>query len=700
MKKSLAPILFGISLGLILLLSACAVPPGETGPQGPPGPPGEQGPPGPEGATGPQGPEGPQGETIVDPGPGLRAEIIGVEFSSEGKPIVTLTLADSQGRPITPELLEGYGFTIAQIIVDEETNISRYQSLLLHDVEGQPFTIAGETRQPALPTATQAFADQGGEWVSMDEGTYTYTFANDLSPLPDPDLTTTVGVYLYKDGRTAVANDVFNFVPAGAEPSVTRDVVTTESCNSCHNQLAFHGGVRRETGLCITCHTDQTVDPESGNIVDFRVLIHKLHRGEFLPSVLGGEPYQIIGFRQSSHDYTDVAWPQDVRNCTTCHMGGADSENYKTKPQTAVCTACHDDVNLVTGENHAGGRRDDSQCANCHVPDGDEFDASIAGAHTIPEMSSQLIGINIEITGLAGAPGESPVVTFKISDDSGNAINPVDMDRLAVTMAGPTTDYVELVREDLLAADAPRSVEDLGDGTFSYTFDYVFPTDAAGTFAVGMEGRVLQTIDGRDDPIRVAAFNPVAYLAMDGGDPVPRRQVVDREKCNACHEDLVLHGGNRKNTEYCVLCHNTTGTDEVVRPPEALPPTSIHFKVLIHRIHKGKERAQKPYIVYGFRSSIHDFTDLRFPGNLAYCETCHLEGTYGLPLPEGTQPTLISQAGTVLETLLPIQATCTSCHDSTAVLGHAELETTTSGIETCEVCHGPGREFDVEQVHE
>lgn len=682
-----------LGLGLALILAACAGAPGEAGPPGP------QGPAGPQGQA---GPAGPQGQAFVVPGPGLNLEITSVEFPADGKPVVSLTLTDADGRPQKPEALEGYGFTVAQIVVDEDTGLSNYQNLLVREVEGQPFTVGGETRQPALAKATQPFAESDGTWQAVGDGQYTYTFTNTLTSEVDSSLTTSVGLYAYKDGRASVANDVFTFVPAGGAPSVTREVVATQNCNNCHNPLAIHGGVRRETRLCATCHTNQNIDPETGNVLNLRVFIHKIHRGEFLPSVLAGQPYEIIGFRQSSHDYSHVAWPQDVRNCTTCHTGGADSDNYKTKPQIAVCTACHDDVNLATGENHPGGKQADGTCANCHAPDGEEFDASITGAHTIPSNSTQIKGVNFEIVSVEGAvPGGSPVVTFKVTDNSGGAIAPEDTDYLAVNLAGPTSDYVTRVTETIFRApsETPPAVEDVGGGAYSYTFDYTLPDDATGTYAVGMEGYVMETIEGVADPVRVTGFNPVTYVALDGGEPAPRRQVVDREKCNACHKDLALHGTIRKNTAYCVMCHNTTASDEEVRPEEAMPPTSIHFKVLIHKIHLGEERSQRPFIVYGFGGSAHDFTELLFPGNLADCETCHLPGTYGLPLPRGSQPTIVTQAGNVVSTILPTRAVCTACHDGAAAGGHIDLQTTASGLETCEVCHGAGKEFAVTTVH-
>jgi OmcA/MtrC family decaheme c-type cytochrome len=694
-------------MGLMLLLAACS---GRSGslPEviaGPPGLEGVQGPPGLAGPAGPPGPPGPAGVSYSPgPGEGLQARIIGAEFPSGGNPVVRVAITDNNGRPLQADSLEGFGFTVAQVVVDDETELSKVQSLLLREVEGQPYSFEGERRQPVLTKATQAYADTTGSWEDGADGHSTYTFANTLSISLDPSLTTLVGLYAYKNNRAWVANDVFTFIPASGDQGEPPQIVTTEACLACHNPLALHGGTRREVPLCLTCHTDQTIDPETGNTVDFKVMVHRIHAGAQLPSVQAGDQYHIVGFRQNVFDFSKGVWPQDIRNCETCHTGSPQSQAFMTSPSTTSCLSCHDTVNLVTGENHPGGSQTDARCAACHTPSGQEFDASIAGAHTIPVKASSIKGVNFEILDVDGAvPGGSPSVTFKITDNSGKVIAPNEMDVLSVTMAGPTSDYVNRVTETIFRKSAestalPDQVEDLGDGSYRFTYKAVIPREASGTYAFALEGYVNERIRGRENPIRIAGFNPIAYAALDGGDPRVRRQVVDQQLCSACHQDLALHGGQRQNVEYCVMCHNPTASDEARRTEETMPPEPINLKTLVHRIHKGKSASQ-PVIYYGFGGNAYDFSNVIFPGNLSQCQTCHLPNTYGLPLPSGVQPTTLTQAGELLSITGPIAATCSSCHDTQPVAGHIELATTTEGVETCQVCHGPGKEKDVYRVH-
>jgi OmcA/MtrC family decaheme c-type cytochrome len=253
--------------------------------------------------AGPVGEAGTPGIFFSVPGPGLNVEITGAEIPSDGLPLVSLTMTDDAGRPLTREDLEGIRFTISQIVQDE-FGVTRYQNLLLREAEGQPYNFGGESVQPALATATQPTDDREGTFEQVGPGAYTYKFASEFSIELDPQLTTAIGVYAWKDNRAYVDNNVYYFVPAGGEPSLTRQVVTEEACGTCHNPIQIHGGTRRDPALCVTCHTNQNIDPETGNALEFSRMIHKVHRGADLPSSETDNPYVIVGFRQNVFDFS------------------------------------------------------------------------------------------------------------------------------------------------------------------------------------------------------------------------------------------------------------------------------------------------------------------------------------------------------------------------------------------------------------
>lgn len=701
MKKELLRLLTigTIALGIVLIFAACAGSEGEQGAVGP------EGPQGPQGLQGPPGPPGAAAQAVVDLAEGISSAITDVTIDPDGFPTVTFTITAADGTSLTLDDIESVQFTIARITFNEETGFTSYTNYFTQEVEGVEYSFQGEARQPAVAVVSQPTFENGeGEMTELAPGAYRYTFAQSLGDEYDPTATHVVGAVVIRGPRDVAANPTYTFVPNGEEPSTTRFISTTETCNSCHGQLSAHGGSRQEVDLCILCHTPQNTDPETGNSLDMKVMIHRIHSGEELPSVQEGDPYYIVGFRQSIHDYSTLAWPQDTRSCTTCHTG-PDGELFKYAPTLASCTSCHDDVNPGTSVNHPGRPKNDVQCKDCHLEEDTDFDlGSISGAHVIPRLSesSRIDGVNFEIIGVENvAPDMSPSVTFSVTTNEGDPIVPSRMDYLAITLAGPTTDYTDRVTEVLARSSAdtpPASVEDVGDGTYRYTFQYVFPAEASGTYAVAIEGYMMEEIPRVDEPVRIPGRNPVFYIALDGGDPEPRRAIIDQTLCNACHGDLAQHGGIRQNTDYCVMCHNPTATDEERRPEEAWPPTSINFRVLIHQIHRGEDAAQ-PVQVYGFGNTANDFGDVVFPRDLAGCETCHLPDTYDMSILSGLRPTVITQDGEVIAIIPPVQSVCIACHDSQAATAHAALETTTDNLEACEVCHGSGREFDATDAH-
>jgi OmcA/MtrC family decaheme c-type cytochrome len=148
-----------------------------------------------------------------------------------------------------------------------------------------------------------------------------------------------------------VGNGNLDFVPSGSGTVVTIETVndSPDSCGRCHGFVQAHG-TRRTVQLCITCHSPQTGDPETNQTVNFKVMIHKIHSGETLPSVQQGVPYFIVGFQQTVADWSNLAFPwhdHGVRHCTVCH-NGRDADNWKTRPSFNVCTSCHDNVKFTS----------------------------------------------------------------------------------------------------------------------------------------------------------------------------------------------------------------------------------------------------------------------------------------------------------------------------------------------------------------
>ena len=647
--------------------------------------------------------------------PGLVITVNSAKIDPNGTITAVYTVTDPKGLPLD----------IAGVSTPGAITLS-YVAAVLPNGQTQYTSYSTRSRTgAAVGTITVAGPDSGGTRTQLGSGQYQYVFATKASAGFDAGATHTIGVYGNRNLTEfnfgiSYASTVYNFVPNGSPVTRTRDVVKTESCNNCHDQLAAHGGSRRVVELCVLCHTPQSVDSATGNSVDFKVFVHKIHMGSQLPSVLAKTPYQI-----GSSDYSDIVFPANPRRCETCHQqntGAAQATAYLTNPSAAACGSCHDDVNFATGVNHAGGPQiDDKLCANCHIPQGEiDFDASIKGAHVVPTESAMLSGINLTLVGVAGGTkGNVPTVTFTVKDNSGAAIPLSKLGFLQLTMAGPTSDYgyssfgsdvttPGYVTESAIAAPCT------GDGTCSYTFKHAVPANASGTFAVGIESRRAETLlpgTTKQQVVQYGAKNQVAYFSVDGSAVTPRRDVVATASCNNCHSALSVHGTLRNQTEYCVLCHNPSNTDASVRvvatnpDDKAAPPQGVNFNLLVHRIHDGAHQVAdgRTYTVVGFGGSHNDFSDITFPamspnsqtGDLTNCSMCHVNGSEQ-NLPSGKNAVVDPQGP--LNPVQPITSACTGCHTSLPAASHALSNTTTLG-EACASCHGPADDFGVAKVH-
>lgn len=623
--------------------------------------------------------------------PGIVFKITKAQIATDGTITATFSIADPQGLP-----LDLNGVTTPGSVKVEMTLATIY-----NDGVSEQYTnhITRSVTDPKTGrTATQGTLDSGGAFHSLGDGLYTYTFKTKVAGF-DPTATHSVGGQAERDltqfnlGVQGI-DDVYTWVPNGTPVTTVRDVVGTPACNQCHNPLAMHGGARQKVAYCILCHNPQSSDPFTGNSLDMAVMIHKIHNGPNLPSVKAGGKYELTNYKGVPQDFSETTFPRDIRECTTCHQQASQAQQYNTCPHDTACASCHDNVNFKTGQNHPGGVQiDNSQCTNCHIPQGKlEFDASVIGAHTIPARSKQLLGVNFEIIKVNNStPGNKPVVTFSIKDDNGNPIDPSTMGHVALVLAGPTSDYPQAITEDVSKVPGPSS-------TYMYTFQYQIPKNATGTWTIGIEGTKTYTLNAGtvlQMTQSQGGVNKLVSFSVDGSTLQPRRTVVSLQNCNNCHSSLSVHGGNRNQIEMCVLCHNPNATDSGVRPAAKNPAQAINFATMIHKIHTG-ENLTSDYTVYGYKGSINNFNGVTFPGDRRDCEKCHANGSEQLPLSSSLLP--VTTPRDYITTTPPATAACLGCHTTKSAAAHAFSNITTLG-ESCETCHGPNGQFSIDQVH-
>ena len=652
--------------------------------------------------------------------PGLTITINSAQIAADGTITVVYTLTDPGGLPLDAAGVTTPGtISLGYIAAVLPNNQEEYTAYTTHANSG-----------PAVASTNQPGPDSGGVTTNTGPGQYQYVFHTKAPAGFDATATHTIGIYASRDLTTYnlgtnYASAEFNFVPNGATVTKVHDIIKTASCNTCHDQLSWHGGRRRGIEMCVLCHTQQNVDTTTGGSLDLKVMIHEMHMGSQLPSVVAGTPLIVNG-----KDFSKIAYPADPgdpRRCETCHSqttGATQATAYLTNPTRAACGACHDNVNFATGQNHPGGfQLDDNLCSTCHIPQGEtDFDASIKGAHVAPTASTLLTGLAVNIANVQnGAAGSPPMVSFTVKDGSGNPLALSKLGSISFTMAGPTTDYgytsfgsdtastPGYVTESATGA----SCDDAGNCTYKFT--HAVPAKATGTYAIGVEARRTEVVlagTTSQQSITYGAPNKVVYFSVDGSPVADRRTVVALANCNQCHVSLSVHGGLRNNTEYCVMCHNPSNTDASQRvnaqvaADKAAPPQGITFPLLVHRIHDGVNMVADggSYTVVGFGGSHNDFSTTLFPAmapngqatDLANCSLCHVNGSEA-SLPVGLNNVVNPQGW-----INPEGATataCSGCHVAQADASHFLANTTSSLGESCTVCHQTGAAYAVDQVH-
>lgn len=720
---------------LALTLLACNGPQGLTGPQGPVG---ETGAPGPAG-TGPQGPPGMPGMNgqngtngvngmTGQPGPAGDAGRDGRDFRFTGRGLVVTVLdAGVEDGGVTVDLRltdeNGRGLDRTGSLTEGAVSVSVVFGYLDQSDAGQVRQYVSYTRRNVTfdgGVFPQNASDTNGAFSELEAvgtGLYRYRLGTAVTVGANANKTHSVGVYATRtvQGVRAVDNTVYHFRPDGQPVVARRALVSDQGCNTCHTRLEAHGGARRKVDLCIMCHTDSAdIDPDTGNTYDFKTMVHGIHRGRLLESVVGrdagvpGQPYRFVGFNNTVFDFSNVAYPGDIKDCEVCHTGG---DAWKTNITPTTCSGCHNRTWWASATPppgfvvHSIGPRSDGSCIVCH---NENSIRPVPVAHLIPSRDPQRLNVQAAILSVPTAPpGTRPTVTFSSSvNGQPRDVLTQRLSRLRFVFAGPNADIARFWSETAenaadcaVITDGGACLERVDAGVFTFrALTPLQPTDR-GSFRVGIE------MCASNDGGRWCALDPVVPFAVTDARAVDRRKDVTLAQCNACHQNLQAHGGPRNNTDHCVSCHNGNLVENVATPIDGGTVTApaANFKDLVHRIHALAE----------------------YPSPLNHCQKCHTASAYVLPLPAAVLPSkselrtcvltlpdggpsvpsdggLICLPGAVSVTPVfeqPTSAACTGCHFSVQAQAHAILNTTSTGQEACSVCHAFGKSAGVDVVH-
>lgn len=801
-RRMLRPFMRSLAVMAALGFSSCVDSPGPEGPAGPQGPAGEPGAPGENGAqgdvgpagpqgeqgdVGPQGPQGPQGEQGPKGDPGTPGEqgptgpsaawVFNVKSEIPGALVGTIdevTLGTTSTVEFT--VTDALGRGAVGLKAGSSGNVRFALAKLVPGASGDPSQWVSYINRKATSganSATQATAERTGTLVDHGDGSYTYTFAANVTAAVDP-VTNAPIVYQptlthrlvmqVSGGDLPALNLPYEFVPSGLPITETRNIVSEESCNGCHNQLRAHGS-RYEADYCVVCHNPGTSDPANGNSANMGPMIHKIHMGHNLP----GDPFVLGG-----QDFSEVTYPQAINNCRKCHDGGIAStpqgDNWMDVPNMVACTSCHTQTTFAgANPTHSGGAQaNNSLCSSCHTAAKiDGYHMSTESTPHNPNVPAGLSLFSYQVTSVTLDANLKPTVEFKVlRDGQPMSVNPLPTDitggpsfLLAYALPqGPNSnpnDYNNLGR----AAGQPASVSlaNLRAGTAGTLTASTTNTGAWVAFinTAFPAGSTLRSIALQGAFTQVTTGGNVQRLVESVTSPVTgeaaRRHVVNNDKCASCHEQLSLHGGSRvQNIDVCVMCHNpdlsTSGraadpanlalpastADDYGPDPLLFPESSNHFKFMIHGIHASAFRTT-PYEFVRDRGTsgvyYYNWSEVTFPGIVSDCRTCHDGGSYELPLADGLLPTTVrTTTGNPAETraqitavrstvpnptdliVSPTAASCYPCHDSWMAAAHMEQNggaiewprlqwETERPVETCAICHGPGRSVDVDLVH-
>jgi len=711
---------------------------------------GDSGKSGNEGTSGPPGPPGqpPPGTNPIASAKVINASITNVTVPDDGRPEVEVRLTNELGTPLGGLPAGNIRFVLARLEPGLLGKSSTWHAVT-RKTEAFPDTPAptpaefvtgtGPKNQATTETAT------AGTWTegSAGNGVYTYRFKQSLKGVDDipydPSLVHRVGLEIRTSPNITPTNvpannAVYTWIPAtGFQVYSGREIVDNDTCNACHDNLSVHGEARFDLQYCAMCHESYSFDAQSGNSIDLKVMIHKIHSGDTLPSVEAGGFYGIFGYGNTFTNFSDVVYPQDKRNCQTCHEESDEdtpqASNWRKTVNTAVCSACHDNVNWTTGQNHGGVAATDEQCETCHGPNSTIEAGNLRPqvAHLIPENEAaknfkfevvKVQGIKADgspgvtscPTGTAGCkvvPGEFPLVTVKVSNpntgETYRITDPAFTNTIPCTPVPPaTTCNPTAARLRARVAYTTQNFTSPGSGSTPgqpIQIDYLAtsaapagaPPQAGGAPALNADGTYTKA-GGKPIPAGLIGGSGEAFLEgrtivdidASAATEFAEAGVTSSQGVNFPITDAAAVARRPiVDIDKCDDCHqklsfhgdnrndNTELCATCHNPELAVGATvdagrPFDFKLMIHAIHAA---------TYNFGGL--SFADVVYPGKINNCEGCHKPDTYYPVDPSKVFATSITRGASAATpsddvAYTPNVAVCSGCHTGAQAKLHME----------------------------
>lgn len=548
-----------------------------------------------------------------------------------------------------------------------------------------------------------------GTFVDHKNGQYSFTFSKNLTSSTTgsykADLAQRLVIRNYNvplaDGtpipeETAIKDYMGN---SGADATYTRKIVTTESCNACHNDIHEVGHQTSDVSFCASCHTPGKV----GEGKEFNTFIHDIH------------------FEIADNEIKPASNAAALESCAACHSQNEATpewQNWSRIPTAASCGSCHNNIDFAAGNGHPQ-QLDNSNCIACH---NSEWTESLHNAKS-DELKTIIAKVGMEAT-LTPQADKTAVLAVTMLDAQGQAIKVNSIlskikNIETITNVGPNFPVMgyggnpitgeKKVLKFLVKNGVLEEGVTIVDGKITFTTPVLpFGTGDAGTaftflgLEVCVNGSELVDCTNRPTDTTVGMKAELALGTIEGQTPSTRHtDSINFTACATCHgdsfqlheayhtgfvmtEQLGRQDANGKmvvGVDACVACHTPDGTYAT--------STTGAFEMKVHAYHNA--------IVTDGVPDHGEPTEFKIINDCAQCHNAFNLESFKV---KGALATSAAPSERDAKYTTPITAVCTSCHTPESI-GHGleQMGAVVDGdytkanqaaqAETCFYCHTP-----------